>query len=1171
VPQLTSAEIRSTLVDALQLDLVGPTPTDRDHAEEILTQAPSKWYLTGFLAPLGAKPDDRSDDEGNVEPQELGDSATSEDGQSPEVTPARKALFPSSMGMSFLISRQTKELLTTVHWADYKPIELERQNLEVEEPGDKKKRKPEGWQRVPQSASVSVPIQSAKDSFEIEIPGGSGLTLVVNCRPVNDHRFEAETLSVSIFLVNYRQMPFSEKDASFAFQTCLIVQCPEGFVPRSDLRGLDSKDSDEAIASLQYRHDYEFAVGHNVSVIAHAALTPSPSPIQGEGRNEAPASFSSDGRRAGDEGAVCTEVCTTWIPIAEVPKVEAAPLPMVQLGMEALAAAESADVIRQMLSPMVAEYRAWITAQYNTPIDPPQANNVAQALLNDARRACDRIESGIDALADPQVLEAFRIANRVVAIARRRQLSQELNQSPESFKSPTWRPFQLAFILLNLVSIAQPDCFDRDIVDLLFFPTGGGKTEAYLGLAAFTLVLRRLKHPGGIHSAGMSVLMRYTLRLLTLDQLERAARLICALELERQKEPMKLGQWPFEIGLWVGQSATPNKLGKRDEKDEYSARERTLAFKRDSKGKPSPIPLEKCPWCGEKFKPESFQLQPTEDAPKNLKVICTNRDYFGHDCDFRSRNPLPILAVDEPIYRRLPCFMIATVDKFAALPWVGQTGALFGRVTHYQEGEGFYSAADPTIVGKPIGTYLPPPDLVIQDELHLISGPLGTMVGLYETAIDALCSHTSTDSGKPIRPKIIASTATVRRAKHQIQALFGRGHVDIFPPPSPNRHDSFFAKTDFTVPGRLYLGVAAQGRSLKVVLLRTYLVLMAAAYKQYEEQGGKRNKANPADPYMTLMGYFNSLRELGGSRRIVEDEVVAQLANYSDRLRHGELVGPFLSRKIEGIPVELTSRESTNQVANAKRRLALPFHGQERAVDVALATNMISVGLDIVRLGLMVVLGQPKTAAEYIQATSRVGRDSNRSGLVVTLLNVHRPRDRSHYERFQSWHNSFYRAVEATSVTPFSPRALDRGLAGVVVALTRLGIPEMTPALGASNINNQPDALNAVIEAIACRAESYSPDLDAAATSKLRQQVRAQVLDLIDTWKQIANRDKRLQYQKEADLAPPLLLDALSPDADKEPRERQKFKAYRSLRDVEATVNLWVRDPYGLDMEDEGK
>ncbi|MBD1858639.1 MULTISPECIES: DISARM system helicase DrmA [Leptolyngbya] len=1133
MPHSTTAEIRTTLVDALQLDLVGPKPDDLDRAEEILTEAPTKWYLTGFLAPFGTRPDNRSDDEGDTELDEIADSESSEDSQAPEKASARKALFPSSMGLSFLISDQTKELRTTIHWGDYRPIELDPERSETQD--ESKKRKSTGWQRIPQTANLLVSIDSAADSFDIEIPGGSGLTLVVNCRPVHDPRFQAGTRSVSIFLVNYRQSQLTEKDTTFAFQTCLIVQCQEGFVPRSDLRGLDSNDPDEVIANLQYRHDYEFAVGHNVSTLVHH-----------------------------HDQDHCTEVCTTWIPIANVPRVVPATIPNVQLSMEALADAESADQIRQMLSPMVSEYRLWITAQLNTPIQPLQAQNVAQTLLSDARRICDRIESGLNALDDANVLEAFRIANRAVAIARRRQLSQDIGKPPESFDSPEWRPFQIAFILLNLVSITDPTHDDRKFVDLLFFPTGGGKTEAYLGLAAFTLVLRRLKYPG-IRSAGMSVLMRYTLRLLTLDQLERAARLICALELERQKDPHKLGKWQFEIGLWVGQGATPNKMGKRGDKDEYSARERTLAFKRDSKSKPSPIPLERCPWCGEKFSVNSFQLHPNEDTPKNLTVVCV-----GRGCDFRSRNPLPILAVDEPIYRRLPCFMIATVDKFAALPWVGQTGALFGRVTHYEEqgkpDEGFYSAGDPVIAGKPLTSYLPPPDLVIQDELHLISGPLGTMVGLYETAIDTLCSYT--ENGKLIRPKIIASTATVRRASRQIQALFGRSHVDIFPPPSPDRHDSFFAKTDFSAPGRLYLGIAAQGRSLKVVLLRTYLALMASAYKQYEEQGGKRNKDNPADPYMTLLGYFNSLRELGGSRRIVEDEVSSRLSKYGDRLRHGELVGPFLTRKIDDEPEELTSRVSTNKVANTKRRLALPFHEDER-VDVALATNMISVGLDIVRLGLMVVLGQPKTAAEYIQATSRVGRDPKRPGLVVTLLNIHRPRDRSHYERFQSWHNSFYRAVEATSVTPFSPRALDRGLAGIVVTLARLGIPEMTAPLGASNISNRRTEIDAVMEMIASRAEAHSPDLDVTATSVLRQQVRARVLDLIDTWEQIADRDKRLQYQKETDLAPALLLDALNPDAAKEPLERQKFKAYRSLRDVEATVNLWVRDPYGMDVEDE--
>ncbi|MBD2090662.1 helicase [Microcoleus sp. FACHB-1515] len=1125
MPPNTSAEIRSTLVDALQLDLVGPKPSDRSYATEILTEPPSKWYLTGFLAPFGTKPDDRSDDDADDTPDEVAGSDSSEDSQAPEGVPARKPFFPSSMGLSFLLDRHPIDLQVTASWGDYVAIELEESAEAEAEPSksDSKKRKPEGWQRIPQSVTLNVSITAIEDSFTIDIPNSSGLSLVVNCRPVLDSRFPVGTLSASIFLVNYRQQP-GEKDKAFAFQTCLVIRCAEGFVPRSDLRG-DSTDWDEAIANLQYRHDYEFAVGHNVSALAHSV-----------------------------DRSRCTEICTTWIPTANVPRVEAAAIPNVQLGMEALADATDASAIRQKLDPLITEYRTWIAAQRSQSIDPPQAQAAAQVLVDNAETACDRIESGLQALSDPNVLEAFQIANRVVAIARRRQLSQDRNAPPESFDPPQWRPFQLAFILLNLVSIAQPNCSDREVVDLLFFPTGGGKTEAYLGLAAFTLVLRRLSYVG-IRSAGLSVLMRYTLRLLTLDQLERAARLICALELERQKDPAKLGDWPFEIGLWVGQSATPNRMGRRGDKDEYSAFSRTEAFKRDSKSRPAPIPLERCPWCGEKFTVNSFSIHPSSDDPKNLRIICVNRG-----CDFRSRNPLPIITVDEPIYRRLPCFIIATVDKFAALPWIGQTGALFGRVTHYHDGEGFYSPADEKKAGKPLGAYLPPPDLIIQDELHLISGPLGTMVGLYETAIDTLCSSTD----RKIRPKIIASTATVRRASHQIQALFGRNHVHIFPPPSPDRHDSFFATTNFDDPGRLYLGVAAQGRSLKVVLLRTYLALMAAAYKQYIEQGGDRNKDNPADPYMTLLGYFNSLRELGGSRRIVEDEVSSRLSTYGDRrLRYGESIGAFRDRKIDDEPEELTSRVSTGKVANTKRRLALPAYEKEK-VDIALATNMISVGLDIVRLGLMVVLGQPKTAAEYIQATSRVGREATKPGLVVTLLNIHRPRDRSHYERFQSWHNSFYRAVEATSVTPFSSRALDRGLAGVVVGLTRLLIPEMTEAIGASYVRSQRQAIETVIEAIADRAEFQKQNSEDSTQS--RQQIRAQVLDLIDTWERIADRDKRLQYQsRELEGTPALLVDALDPNA----HPHEKFKAHRSLRDVEATVNLWVRDPYGMTVEDE--
>jgi len=849
------------------------------------------------------------------------------------------------------------------------------------------------------------------------------------------------------------------------------------------------------------------------------------------------------------KGDFCDTVQTTWIPVSEVPRVAPANIPQVELGMETLASITDIAQMQQGLNSLTIAYHHWIDNQRKQAILPREALPIAKHLLDRATVVCRRIEEGIRALEDPTVLEAFRLANKVIALARRKQLSQETGEPPESFDPPQWRPFQLAFILLNLASLINKEHPDRKTVDLLFFPTGGGKTEAYLGLAAFTLLLRRLTYQG-ITSAGVTVLMRYTLRLLTLDQLERASRLICALELERQRHPEKLGSWPFEIGLWVGQSATPNKMGKKGDKDEYSAYARTTAFQRDEKSKPSPIPLERCPWCGEKFKATSFQLIPAEQ-PKELKIVCVNRR-----CDFRGNNPLPIVAVDESIYRRLPSFIIATVDKFASLPWVGQTGALFGRVSHFKEDEGFYSSADAPNPGDPLKNHLPPPDLIIQDELHLISGPLGTMVGLYETAIEALCD----------KPKIIASTATVRRAQNQIQALFNRHQVDIFPPPGPDRHDSFFAQTIPTnqEPGRLYVGIAAQGRSLKVILLSSYLALLATAQKQWQEAGGKKVASNPADPYMTLLGYFNSLRELGGSRRIVEDEVCTRVNKYGERLRYGETEGYFANRKIEDDPDELTSRVSTNKVANTKRCLSLPFSDKEH-LDIALATNMISVGLDIVRLGLMVVLGQPKTASEYIQATSRVGRDPQRPGLVVTLLNIHRPRDRSHYERFVNWHRSFYRAVEATSVTPFSERALDRGLAGVTVAMARLLVGQMTSPLGASYIKEQRQALETVVETIVNRAVECSPQQN----GELRENVRASVLDLLDTWQKIAEREQRLQYQKEIDGVSPLLLDAGDPSANREILERQKFKAQRSLRDVEFTVQLQVRDPFGKNVEEE--
>lgn len=615
----------------------------------------------------------------------------------------------------------------------------------------------------------------------------------------------------------------------------------------------------------------------------------------------------------------------------------------------------------------------------------------------------------------------------------------------------------------------------------------------------------------------------------------------------------------FEIGLWVGQAATPNRMGRRGDTSagrEYTAYTKTMRFKRDDRS-PSPIPIEDCPWCGTKFNKNSFHLVPNLDQPRDLRVHCTN-----YQCPFAGDRPLPIVAVDEPIYRRLPAFLIATVDKFASLPWTGEIGTLFGLVERYDK-EGFYGPCSPLQQGTALGRPLPPPDLVIQDELHLISGPLGTIAGLYEAALDALATRVV--DGRRIRPKVIASTATVRRAETQIRALFDRCQVNIFPPPGPDRRDSFFAKTEppGESPARLYVGVAAQGRSLKVVLLRASLALLSAAQVAYEREGGKTAPGNATDPYMTLLGYFNSLRELGGSRRIVEDEVRTRLAEYSRRRRLEPADTLFASRDIGYEVLELTSRVLTNDVAETKRRLALPFSDKDR-VNVALATNMISVGLDIVRLGLMVVLGQPKTSAEYIQATSRVGRDPKRPGLVVTLLNVHKPRDRSHCERFATYHATFYRSVEATSVTPFSPRALDRALPAVIVGLSRHRNGQMTPPLGAGEILTLRSALTEYAQLVAERARNHTLQLDPTEMDRLRANVLARCGSLLDDWLNIAkefqDKSTRLQYQQDVPNAQRLLYDFLHPDLATLPVVRKRFRANRSMRDVEPNVDLVVKN-----------
>ena len=446
-----------------------------------------------------------------------------------------------------------------------------------------------------------------------------------------------------------------------------------------------------------------------------------------------------------------------------------------------------------------------------------------------------------------------------------------------------------------------------------------------------------------------------------------------------------------------------------------------------------------------------------------------------------------------------------------------------------------------------------------------IAGPLGTMAGLYETAIEALAVREV--DGQVVKPKIVASTATVRRAQDQIQALFARGLTQVFPPPGPNRRDTFFARAvpSSETPARRYVGIASQGRNPKVLMRRVLLALMGAAQQAWHEAGGDGNPRNPADPYMTALAYFNSLRELGGARRILEEEVRTTVARYGARRRVGEARRLFRDRTDFSEPVELTSRVSTDQVAETRRRIECRFDDRRNRVDCALATNMISVGLDIPRLGLMLVLGQPKVHAEYIQATSRVGRSDKGPGLVVTLLNVHKPRDRSHYERFRHYHETFYRSVEAGSVTPFSPRALDRGFAGALVALARHLEPALTPARGVERIGDVRAALEPrLLAAFEGRVAQQAFAEDTEREERMRS-VQDRVGDLLDSWRRVFDDyhgdGVELQYQRYELKQPklkPLLREML--DERFETEHHRKFRANRSLRDVEPEVNLYLHD-----------
>lgn len=1120
---------RSHLVRALEADLVGPFRKD---APEDLELPPSRWYLTGFLAPhAGREPES---DETNEE-FAAGNDESDEEAGNADPEPKRKNIFPASLGLSVIVPGETRELRATVRYANY-------ERVDVDEGGRKGASQDKGrrvWRRHPMGPVTETLDLAASDLADpgVAVAESRGLRLVAQVQELPPEAGAPPgSRAVAVFLVNDRAPDDApgQRDGAYVFQVELTLECAEGFVPRPDRSAAETSDRDEQIADLQFRDAVDYAVGHGVSV---------------EVPEDQPDST----------GGAVTRVRTCWIPRYEVRPVVAHSEPGVTVDMDRLAELHTADEVEQHLARLPEAYGEWIAAQRQLPLEPGQRSETRDALCERAELARARIRDGIELLRERRdVLEAFVTANRAMAEAARRR-------SPERYQdaAPAWRLFQLAFVLLNLRGLADPTHEDRERAELIFFPTGGGKTEAYLGVIAVALVLRRLRGQREAHAGlGVAVILRYTLRLLTLDQLGRAATLICALESERRRTPARLGAERFAVGLWVGRSATSNTMA-----------EVAKQVRRFQVGSgPNPCPLTACPWCQAELGPTSLSLltagKVSSKSPEEVRVACPN-----DRCEFAARNHpegIPIVFVDEQVYRELPSFLIGTVDKFAMLPWRGEAGKLFGKVTG-RAGRIFFNPADGKLPSGSVRLVegAPPPELIVQDELHLISGPLGTLVGLYETAIDF--SSTRLVEGKAVRPKVLAATATVRRATEQMQALYGRmpHQVCVFPPPGPDPAATFFSKLDERpeVPGRLYVGVAAQGRAMKAILLRVYRVLMSAAARVYDPTGPEDQ---PADAYRTLVGYFNSLRELGGMRRIAEDELRVRLKDV-EKLHPLQHRGPhpwFRDVHWESEPLELTSRESTFAVGRTKARLAKSARDKEH-VPVLLASNMISVGVDIDRLGLMVVAGQPKTTAEYIQASSRVGRQARFPGLVVTCMNIHKSRDRSHYERFVAYHQSFYRFVEATSVTPFSGPALDRGLAGTLVAMTRFAHPDLMPAAGVLEVAKHSALAEAAADALAQRA-ARQPGQDRAGAEELVAQVRERSINLLETWKSIVAstpeetaKARYSPFDREKTGGPPLLHTALDPNAPDPMTPEGRFRAPTSMRDVEETTHLWLRPRLG--------
>ena len=990
-------EDREAILHYVRHQLIGPV--DGEH--ELLPEPPHRRYLTGILFPTDADADeslqeDIQDDAAGDVPGELGE----DQGEDPVSLAGQR--LPSAVGISFIIPAW-EPIRVELHAARYLPSDS-------------------NWRRKP----ITI---DGEDSIILDPPERPGMrktpildgtvTLDVNWRAFGHGAL------VTVSLVNRRTLTSkgTVNAADCLFQ--VVLKCSptsQAIPPYPTSLSLQSDPEEEELALL-YRNVPTFAIGHGAAAIW-----------------------------GGEAAGHTAWVGNSYLPSHSVPRVDFSLKSASNvLSLQRLSTIDDDVSVIFDLYQFVDDYESWSDElQATLPQIKPALSNAAGRLLDRISTSIGRMRGGIDLLASdehPDLRRAFALANRAMLMqmvhgsedfaGKRKQWTAALPDEPDYTSetlSHSWRPFQLAFLLLTLASAALDDSADRGVVDLIWFPTGGGKTEAYLALAAFTIFYRRLT--GGDSSAGTTVITRYTLRLLTAQQFQRAATLVCACEGIRRRDPDTLGSRPISIGIWIGGGNSPNGYGKAVELlEQIKNKEWTsLSFQVDL-----------CPWCGTEIIPrddapdEAYGVQPAYDS---FRMACPNPR-----CEFHDH--LPVSSVDDDIYDNPPTVLIGTVDKFARFPWEERAGAILG--------------AGPD----------PGPSLIIQDELHLISGPLGTIMGLYEAAFDIVMHKHGAN------PKVVASTATIRRAEQQVSGVFGR-QVAVFPPSGLDADDSYFVRFDRTAPGRLYCGVMPQGHTPL-----TAMVHLSAALLQAQAPEEVELLPESRDLYWTLVAYHNSLRELGKTVTLAHDDIPARMSVIAmaedavRRLRDDEIL-------------ELTSNVPPAEIPGKLEALQRR-RGEKNAISFVASTNMISVGVDVPRLGLMLVAGQPKTTSEYIQATSRVGRQG--PGLVFTLYSPARPRDRSHYESFIPYHSALYKAVEPTSVTPFSIPARNRALHADLVVLARhaKGWRSNTDAGCFSAID---DEWTVLVESFLNRAEFA----DAEELDRIRQHIA----DLEQQWGQRA-------------------------------------------------------------------